>query len=66
MSILRRLLPLVLLALAACAPTVQQALRPPAAFQGPRFDAAAHRFYSFDGAPLGLSVWTPLEGQRYC
>lgn len=48
--------------LAACVPTVQQALRPPTAFQGPRFDEASHRFYSFDGAPLGLSVWKPPEG----
>ena len=49
--------------LAACVPTVQQALRPPAAYQGPRFDEAAHRFYSFDGAPLGLTVWKPPAGQ---
>lgn len=57
---MRRLLSLlVLFVLTACAPTVQHALARPEAFAGPRFDAAAHRFYSFDGAPLGLSVWTP-------
>lgn len=59
-----RLLACAALALvASCAPMVQQAMRPPAAYQGPRFDAAAHRFYSFDGAPLGLTVWKPPEGQ---
>lgn len=57
-----RILLLVLgLLLAACAPTVQQALKPPAAFQGARFDAGANRFYSFDGAPLGLTVWKPED-----
>jgi acylglycerol lipase len=60
---MRALLALALLLLGACAPTVQQALRPPAAYQGPRFDEAAQRFYSFDGAALGLSVWKPPEGQ---
>lgn len=53
------------LALAACAPTVQQAMRPPAAYQGPRFDEAAQRFYSFDGAPLGLSVWKPADREPW-
>lgn len=33
-------------------------------FNGPRFDVAAQRFYSFDGAPLGLSAWLPPEGQE--
>lgn len=54
-----------MLLLAACAPTVQQAMRPPAAFQGPRFDAEAHRFYSFDGAPLGLTVWKPADREPW-
>lgn len=55
-----RLAALLFLAFAAaCAPTVQQAMRPPAAVQGPRFDIEARRFYSFDGAPLGLTVWSP-------
>jgi alpha-beta hydrolase superfamily lysophospholipase len=56
---------LACLALAACAPTVQQAMRPPAAYQGPRFDEAGHRFYSFDGAPLGLSVWKPADREPW-
>ena len=63
MRLPRLLILAALTLLAACAPTVQQALRPPAAFQGPRFDEAAHRFYSFDGAPLGLTVWKPPVGQ---
>lgn len=49
---------------AACAPTVQHAQHQlgetPA---GPRFDVPAQRFYSFDGAPLGLSAWLPPDGQ---
>jgi alpha-beta hydrolase superfamily lysophospholipase len=51
---------LVVLALAlvtACAPTVQAAMRAPSAFAGPRFAVEEQRFYSFDGAPLGLSAW---------
>ena len=31
---------------------------------GPRFEAEAHRFISFDGAPLGLSAWLPPKGQE--
>lgn len=50
--------------LSACVPTVQHAQRIPLHYDGPRFDAAAHRFYSFDGAPLGLSAWTPPDGQE--
>lgn len=50
-----------MLALTACAPTVQAAMRPPELFQGPRFVESENRFYSFDGAPLGLSTW-PAEG----
>jgi alpha-beta hydrolase superfamily lysophospholipase len=42
-------------ALVACAPTVQEAMRPPAAFQGPRFED--NKFVSFDGAALGLTVY---------
>jgi alpha-beta hydrolase superfamily lysophospholipase len=41
--------------LGACAPVVQKAARPPIGFSGPRLEA--HRFISFDGAPLGLSSW---------
>ncbi|HWA00249.1 MAG TPA: alpha/beta fold hydrolase [Caulobacterales bacterium] len=51
-------------ALAACTPTIQHAHRIPLQFDGPRFDVAAHRFYSFDGAPLGLSAWTPADEQE--
>lgn len=54
---------LVLIFLAACTPTVQSARTPLADFQGPHFDAAAERFYSFDGAPLGLSAWLPPKEQ---
>lgn len=46
---------------AACAPTVQRAVRPDIAFEGPRFDIAQERFHSFDGAQLGLSAWIPQE-----
>ncbi len=64
MTLVRRFLVLAFAAfLTACAPTVQQALRPLAVAQAPRFDEAAQRFYSFDGAPLGLSVWKPPVGQ---
>ena len=49
---------------AACLPTVQRRQSPLTGFQGPRFDVAAHRFVSFDGAPLGLSAWLPPEGQQ--
>ncbi|GAM99941.1 lysophospholipase [alpha proteobacterium U9-1i] len=45
--------------LSACVPTVQRAHSPLATYEGPRFDVAAHKFYSFDGAELGLSAWTP-------
>jgi acylglycerol lipase len=55
-------LALISLFLAACAPTVQAQLRPPDLFTGPRFEEAQNRFISFDGAPLGLSVWRPPEG----
>ncbi len=50
--------------LAACVPTVQRAASPLGEFQGPRFDVAGDRFYSFDGAELGLSAWLPPEGQE--
>lgn len=40
-------------------------MRPPAAYQGPRFDEAGQRFYSFDGAPLGLSVWKPADREPW-
>ncbi|HEX8900715.1 MAG TPA: alpha/beta fold hydrolase [Vitreimonas sp.] len=54
---------LVLIVLAACVPTVQQAQSPLAEFHGPHFDVAQERFYSFDGAPLGLTAWLP-EGRE--
>jgi alpha-beta hydrolase superfamily lysophospholipase len=50
--------------LAACVPTVQRAQNQLSAIPaGPHFDVAAERFYSFDGAPLGLSAWLPPDGQ---
>ncbi|MBL8537426.1 MAG: lysophospholipase [Hyphomonadaceae bacterium] len=55
---------IILLLSAACVPTVQRAVRPAADFQGPRFDVAAERFVSFDGAELGLSAWAPPAGQE--
>jgi alpha-beta hydrolase superfamily lysophospholipase len=50
-----------LILLAACAPTVQEAGRPDAAFAGPAIED--HAFISFDGARLGLQTWTP-EGRE--
>jgi acylglycerol lipase len=50
-----------LLALAACAPMVQQAGRPDLGFTGPRIEA--HDVVSFDGARLGLAHWQP-EGRE--
>jgi acylglycerol lipase len=44
--------------LAACAPTLQQAGRPDAAFVGPRLEATS--FVSFDGARLGLTRWNAI------
>jgi acylglycerol lipase len=57
-------LSLALMLLAACVPTVQRAQSQLDGFTGPRFDAAAERFYSFDGAALGLTAWLPPEGQE--
>jgi len=45
--------------LVACVPTVQRAGSPLDSFAGPRFDVAAERFVSFDGAELGLTAWLP-------
>jgi acylglycerol lipase len=53
-----------MLAIAACTPTVQRPQQLAEAPAGPRFDLAAQRFYSFDGAPLGLSAWLPPDGQE--
>lgn len=54
---------LLALTLGACAPMLrQQALVPPAGFQGPHFDGDA--VISFDGARLGLTTWTP-EGEPW-
>jgi alpha-beta hydrolase superfamily lysophospholipase len=50
--------------LAACAPTIQSAQSPLDGFRGPHFDVASDRFYSFDGAPLGLSSWLPPPEQE--
>ncbi|HEY2179882.1 MAG TPA: alpha/beta hydrolase [Caulobacteraceae bacterium] len=47
-------------ALGACAPTLQQAERPAAAFTGPRLEKDV--FVSFDGARLGLTRWDALGG----
>jgi acylglycerol lipase len=58
----RLLLVIAALSLAACAPVVQQAWTPPAAFSGPRLEPDA--FISFDGARLGLQQWTP-QGQPW-
>lgn len=49
-------------ALAACAPTVQSALALATEFQEPKF--ADDVFFSFDGAPLGLSSWR-TEGEPW-
>jgi alpha-beta hydrolase superfamily lysophospholipase len=57
------LLAAVVLALGACAPITQQAFKPTADFQGPRL--GEHSFTSFDGARLGLSVWTPANGEPW-
>jgi alpha-beta hydrolase superfamily lysophospholipase len=55
---MRKLVVLVLvLALAACAPLVQQAGRPGVEFQGPMLERDA--FVSFDGKRLGLQRWEP-------
>ena len=43
------------LILSSCAPATQEALHPPATYQGPRFEG--DKFYSFDGAALGLTTW---------
>lgn len=48
--------------IAACVPTVQRAHDPADGFNGPRFDVVGERFYSFDGAPLGLTAWLPANG----
>jgi len=49
------------MAIAACAPTVQRAASQLAPASGPRFDPAAERFVTFDGAELGLTAWLPAE-----
>jgi alpha-beta hydrolase superfamily lysophospholipase len=50
----------ILFTLSACAPMVQQAGRPGAAFQGPRIEA--DDFISFDGARLAMKHWDPPAG----
>jgi alpha-beta hydrolase superfamily lysophospholipase len=62
-SLLRTAFASLVLFTAACLPTVQQAARPGPAFEGPRFEITAHRFVTFDGAPLGLSAWLPPDGK---
>ncbi len=59
------LVSLILIILAACAPTVQRVSIAPDGFAGPQFDVAAHRFVSFDGAELGLSSWLPEQEQPW-
>ena len=54
-TLLRGLALILLLALGACAPLVQHAGLPDAAFQGPRLEP--REFVSFDGAHLGLQRW---------
>ena len=49
-----------MLAVCACAPTLQQSARPDAGFAGPRLEP--HAFVSFDGARLGLTVWDAEGG----
>lgn len=53
------LLALGLLA-SACAPSLQQQVRPSAGFSGPRLEP--HTFVSFDGARLGLTRWNAVGG----
>ena len=43
------------LALSACAPTIQESLKPGPEFTGPRLESGV--FVSFDGARLGLTQW---------
>jgi acylglycerol lipase len=63
-SMLRRLfLVLAALSLTACAPMVQQAWTPPAAFTGPHLEPDA--FISFDGARLGFQQWTPADDKPW-
>ncbi len=47
-----------------CVPTVQHAHSPLEGFTGPRFEIAAERFVSFDGAALGLTAWLPPAGEE--
>ncbi|HEY2482041.1 MAG TPA: alpha/beta fold hydrolase [Caulobacteraceae bacterium] len=51
------------LLLAACAPGLQQAARPPVSFSGPRLEA--NTFVSFDGARLGLTRWEAAGGRPW-
>lgn len=51
--------------LGACLPTQQKIGAPLHDFTGPRFDVAAERFVSFDGAPLGLSSWAPADAEPW-
>ncbi|HEX2560144.1 serine aminopeptidase domain-containing protein, partial [Phenylobacterium sp.] len=61
---MRRLLILIAaLALTGCSPLLaQQAGQPPSWFKEPY--VVGDTFVSFDGAPLGLSTWTP-EGEPW-
>src|SRR5580658_3069263 len=49
--------------LCACAPLVQRAEAPGAAFQGPRLEQ--NSVVSFDGARLGLTHWDAAGGQPW-
>ncbi|MFN0023668.1 MAG: alpha/beta fold hydrolase [Parvularculaceae bacterium] len=55
---------IALMLLAACVPTVQRAGSPLDTFAGPRFESAAERFISFDGAELGLTAWLPANSEE--
>ena len=58
---MKRLLALLLLlSLAACAPTIQHAGRPDLGFTGPRLER--DHFISFDGARLGVTQWDAAGG----
>ena len=54
---------LLLLALGACAPTVQHALTPEVGFSGPRLEE--HDVVSFDGARLGLTHWDVADAEPW-
>ncbi|WP_292051053.1 MULTISPECIES: alpha/beta fold hydrolase [unclassified Brevundimonas] len=61
------LISVLLLGMGACAPTVQQAMTPPAGFQGPQIVERAHSIGEFvvqDGARLPFHRWSPKGEPR--